>query len=94
MLETLLSEITSAGWTLGYLRQAGPTWEVQLLRPSADPDYSYDLAYWSAQDPVEALAGALNQAETTKQPKVPYRVSPGVDILADLGLKKPIHRRI
>lgn len=93
MIETILTEINEAGWTLGYLRQAGVGWEAQLTRPCSDLDYSFELAYWSGPTPEEALEGALGRAEIVGQPKAKYKVAPGVDILADLGLTKPIHRR-
>lgn len=91
MIETILIEIQEAGWTLGYLRQAGDRWEAQLLRAVADG--TYDVTFWWDLNPYQALVGALDRAEVTKQPKAKYKVAPGVDILADLGLTKPIHRR-
>lgn len=94
MIETLLTEIFESGWFVGLLRPANNKWEAHLLQPSEDPNYEYDLARWTDSSIEAALAGAFYQAECTKiQPKVKYKAARGIDILADLGLNKPINRR-
>lgn len=92
MIETLLTEIAEAGWTLGYLRQAGVGWEVQLKRPSDKG--GFDISFHYANSPGEAIEGALTQGEMVHEAlhQVVYSTR-GVDILADLGLSKPINRR-
>lgn len=88
MLEDSLTELAERGWALGYLRQSGHGWEAQLIRPG-------EVSWACADEPAEAIEAALARVPDPAV-ALPYTTAnlPKANILALLGLVKPIRRRI
>lgn len=98
MIETLLAEISAAGWLIDLFHQTNDgTWQGSLREPNSN-EATYPVFGTTA---LEALQRAFVNACSPSGRFVRARVSHslpsyGVDILADLGLKRPepIKRRV